>query len=89
MLWYSLEARRQGPSNEYPQHEFSWRNKKNINLIPSHPTPFLSRDMVSQFKLSFSVVVVCVFFFVVVFFCFCFFFFCSKTCCWLSLEWPH
>ena len=28
MLWYSLEAPRRGASNEYPQHMFSWRNKK-------------------------------------------------------------
>ena len=27
---YSLEAPRRGASNEYPQHMFSWRNKKNI-----------------------------------------------------------
>ena len=26
---YSLEARQSGTSNEYPQHMFSWRNKKN------------------------------------------------------------
>ena len=30
MLGYSLEASCQGASNEYPQHMFSWRNKKNI-----------------------------------------------------------
>ena len=30
-LWYSLEAPHRGASNEYPQHMFSWRNKKNIN----------------------------------------------------------
>ena len=30
MLWYSLEAPRQGASNEYPQHMFLSRNKKNI-----------------------------------------------------------
>ena len=28
MLWYSLEMPRRGASNEYPQHMFSWRNKK-------------------------------------------------------------
>ena len=28
MLWYYW-----GASNEYPQHMFSWRNKKNIYLI--------------------------------------------------------
>ena len=27
---YSLETPRQGASNEYPQHMFSWRNKKTI-----------------------------------------------------------
>ena len=31
---YSLEAPRRGASNEYPQHMFSWRNKKNIMWIP-------------------------------------------------------
>ena len=34
MLWYSLEAPRQGASNEYPQHMFSLRNKKDIMWIP-------------------------------------------------------
>ena len=34
MLWYSLEAPRRGTSNEYPQHKFSSRNKKNIMWIP-------------------------------------------------------
>ena len=28
---YSLEVPRQSTSNVYPQHMFSWRNKKNIN----------------------------------------------------------
>ena len=32
MLSYSLSAS-QGAFNEYPQHMFLWRNKKNINLI--------------------------------------------------------
>ena len=32
---YSLEAPHRGASNEYPQHMFSWRNKKNIDLVPS------------------------------------------------------
>ena len=31
---YSLEAPHWGTSNEYPQHMFSWRNKKNILWIP-------------------------------------------------------
>ena len=35
MVWYSLEAPHRGASNEYQQHMFSWRNKKNINLIPT------------------------------------------------------
>ena len=30
---YSLEAPRRGTSNEYPQHMFSWTNKKNINTF--------------------------------------------------------
>ena len=32
---YSLEAPRRGASNEYPQHMFSSRNKKNFTWIPS------------------------------------------------------
>ena len=32
---YSLEAPCQGASNEYPQHMFSKRNKKNIMWIPT------------------------------------------------------
>ena len=32
-FWYSLEGPYLGASNEYPQHLFSWRNKKNIYLI--------------------------------------------------------
>ena len=31
---YPSEATRRGASNEYLQHMFSWRNKKNIYLIP-------------------------------------------------------
>ena len=31
---YSLEAPQRGTSNEYPQHIFLWRNKKNITWIP-------------------------------------------------------
>ena len=33
MLWYSLEVPHGGASNEYPQHMFSWRNKKNIGIF--------------------------------------------------------
>ena len=36
---YSLEAPQQGASNEYPQHMFSWRNKKNINTFGLKETP--------------------------------------------------
>ena len=32
---YSLEAPHWGTSNEYPQHMFSWRNKKTIMWIPT------------------------------------------------------
>ena len=31
--WYSFEGPQRGASNEYPQHMFSWRNKKNIIWI--------------------------------------------------------
>ena len=33
MLWYSLEAPRWGASNEYPQHMFLLRNKKDICIF--------------------------------------------------------
>ena len=33
---YSLEAPRQGASNEHHQHMFLWRNTKNVRLIPTH-----------------------------------------------------
>ena len=32
---YPLEAHRRGTSNKYPQHMFSWRNKKDIMWIPT------------------------------------------------------
>ena len=32
---YSLEVPCRGASDEYPQHMFSWSNKKNIYLIPT------------------------------------------------------
>ena len=31
----ALEVPRRGASNEYPQHMFLWRNKKNIYLLPT------------------------------------------------------
>ena len=34
MVWFSLEAPPWGTSNDYPQHMFSWRNKKKITWIP-------------------------------------------------------
>ena len=34
-----LEAPRQGTSNEYPQHMFSWRRKKNINIFDWKKAP--------------------------------------------------
>ena len=34
---YSLEAPWKGASNEYPQCKFSWRNKKNINIMWMYP----------------------------------------------------
>ena len=41
MLWYSLEAPQQGASNEYPQHMFAWRNKKNISIFWMKKMPYL------------------------------------------------
>ena len=46
MLWYSLEAPCQGTSNEYPQHMFLWRNKKNINTFE------LKKSTLSRAKIS-------------------------------------
>ena len=42
MLWYSLEAPQRGASNEYTQHMFSWRNKKNINTFGLNKSAFTS-----------------------------------------------
>ena len=38
---YSLEALHWGASNEYPQHMFSWRNKKNIKTFLLKKAPYL------------------------------------------------
>ena len=38
---YSFEASRRGASNEYPQHVFSWRNKKNISYFYKKKSPYL------------------------------------------------
>ena len=37
---YSLEASRRGASNEYPQHMFSLRNKKNIDTFLLKKVPY-------------------------------------------------
>ena len=34
MLWVLIRTPRRGASNEYPQHMYSARNKKNIMWIP-------------------------------------------------------
>ena len=41
MLWYSLEVPHQGASNEYPQHMFSSRNKKDISIFQMKKVPYL------------------------------------------------
>ena len=41
MLWYSLEAPHRGASNEYPQHMFSSRNKKDIGIFRMKKAPYL------------------------------------------------
>ena len=38
---YSLEAPRRGASNEYPQHMFSWWNKKDISIFWMKKAPYL------------------------------------------------
>ena len=38
---YSLEAPHRGTSNEYPQHMFSWRNKKDISIFRMKKAPYL------------------------------------------------
>ena len=44
-LWYSLEAPRRGASDEYPQHMFSLRNKKNNNTFLVEEKSALSRAL--------------------------------------------
>ena len=36
---YALEVPCSGATNEYPQHMFSWRNKKNINTFGLKKAP--------------------------------------------------
>ena len=40
-MWYSLEAPWWGIFNEYPQHMFSWRNKKDIRIFWMKKAPYL------------------------------------------------
>ena len=40
-LWYSLEAPCRGTSNEYPQHMFLLRNKKDISIFRMKKVPYL------------------------------------------------
>ena len=40
MLWYSLEAPRWGASNEYPQHMFLLRNKKDVSIFRMKKAPY-------------------------------------------------
>ena len=37
---YSLEVPRRGVSNEYPQHMFLWRNKKDISIFRMKKVPY-------------------------------------------------
>ena len=46
MLWYSLEAPHRGASNEYPQHMFSWRNKKDISIFRMKKAPSVAMTIV-------------------------------------------
>ena len=41
MLWYSLEAPQRGAFNEYPQHMFSLRNKKDISSFRMKKVSYL------------------------------------------------
>ena len=41
ILWYSLEVPRRGASNEYPQHMFLSRNKKDISIFRMKKAPYL------------------------------------------------
>ena len=38
---YSLEAPQRGASNEYTQHMFSWRIKKDISIFQMKKAPYL------------------------------------------------
>ena len=54
---YSFEVPHQGASNEYPQHMFSWRNKKKILYTP--PPPLLiwsSEDFCKRLQILMAVI---------------------------------
>ena len=50
---YSLEAHWRGASNEYPQHMFSWRNKKNVIWIPTLIKGYFFKQMSLHCELQF------------------------------------
>ena len=50
MLWVLIRSASTGGSNEYPQHMFSWRNKKNIMWIP----PLICSYVVSDADMVFT-----------------------------------
>ena len=56
MLWYSLEAPCGGASNEYPQHMFSWRNKKNINCYQLLSRPMYPHILTIQNSLESNII---------------------------------
>ena len=43
---YSFEGPHWGPSNEYPQHIFFWRNKKNMNIF------FVEKSTILELQLT-------------------------------------
>ena len=45
---YSLEMPRQGASNEYPQHMFLLRNKKDISIFQTKTAPYLLLHVCNQ-----------------------------------------
>ena len=52
MLWLLLGAPRWGASNEYPQHIFSWRNKKNISIFRLEQVPCLELWIIFAVNMS-------------------------------------
>ena len=49
---YSLEVPHWGTSNEYPQHMFSLRNKKDISSFRMKKVPYLLLWIISTFRLK-------------------------------------